>query len=157
MTITLALKSYLNMLYWSIFGGCKPSEFNAMSILHWSIFNDLFQAPQGSGGRHSATTRLCWIKAIGSGAPTVGNSTRRRRAWPVIELEDRGLTARSRLRLLPRLLLLHSSSKQCRGRDGRGGDDRGQPSSSSKEDSASCSSNFDAANTDTSLGSELKA
>ena len=128
-----------------------------MSILHWSIFNDLFQAPQGSGGRHSTTARysLCWIKAIGSGAPTVGNSTRRRRAWPVIELEDRGLTARSnlRLRLLPRLLLLHSSRKQCRGRDGRGDrDDRGQPSSSSKEDSASCSSNFDAANTDTSLG-----
>ena len=125
-----------------------------MSILHWSIFNDLFQAPQGSGGRHSTTARysLCWIKAIGSGAPTVGNSTRRRRAWPVIELEDRGLTARSRLRLLPRLLLLHSNN-QCRG---RGRDDRGRPtSSSSKRDSASCSGNFDAANTDTHFFSSL--
>ena len=140
-----SLWSYLNMLHRTLFGSRNPPKFYSMSILHWSIFNDLLQAPQGSGGRHSVPTQGR-IKAIGSGAPAVGNSTRGRRAWPVIELQDWGLatagpeeTGLLLLLLLPRLLLMMLLLHDSRSSLGSA-EDTGNCRGSSKSSCSSASS-----------------
>ena len=145
------------MLHRTLFGSRNPPKFYSMSILHRSIFNDLLQAPQGSGGRHSLLTcrQACRIKAIGSGAPAVGNSTRGRRAWSVIELEEWARLTASRSNtwiwmlmklLLPRLLLLHDSNGRLYRSNGSG--DKGNCRGSSKSSCSSALLLSDAANTE---------
>ena len=142
------------MLDRTLFRSRNPPKFYSMSILHRSIFNDLLQAPQGSGGRHSLTGAQCRIKAIGSGAPAVGNSTRGRRAWSVIELEEWARLTASRSNawirmlmklLLPRLLLLHDSNGRLYRSNGSG--DKGNCRGSSKSSCSSALLLSDAANT----------